>query len=237
LAFLGLFTAFAAAPFAGLINFDCSFAEGGYAPYGPGPGAIGSAGDLWNAFDIGNPTTPLSLTKSDGTLTTATWNISTGGGTGGPVPGPYTWLFDINASIYSASISGLIPGATYRLYIYAAYWSQDIRVNGVDFVTPATHQNAVTNLSGWYAVHNVIADPSGTLAFVPYSVESGGNVSISSWQLTTVVPEPNCIVLVLLGTALALRTVSSAPRLELNFCASLQQQRNCIGIVLLDRNA
>src|SRR5215475_6388859 len=95
---LGPAPAFAAAPFSGLINFDYSFTEAGYAPYGPGPGAIGNAGDLWNASDVGNPTAPLSLIKSDGTPTTATWSVSTGGSAGGPVPGPYTWLFDINAS-------------------------------------------------------------------------------------------------------------------------------------------
>src|SRR5262249_40554610 len=53
---LGPVPAFAAAPFAGLIDFDFSSTEAGYAPYGPGPAAIGSAGDLWNASDIGNPT-------------------------------------------------------------------------------------------------------------------------------------------------------------------------------------
>jgi hypothetical protein len=204
-AFLAPVPALAAAPFAGLINFDYSSTETGYAPYGPGPGVIGSAGDLWNANDVGNPATSMSLLKSDGTPTTVTWNVSSGGSIGEHVPGPYTWLFDIDASIYSASISGLTPGATYRLYLYSTYWSQDIRINGVDFVTPATHQNAVTNLTGWYAVHDLVADPSGSLNFVPYSVESPGNPSITSWQLTTIIPEPNFTVLALLGTALALR--------------------------------
>ncbi len=201
-------TAHALPPFTtGIIGFDYSAAGLGFPAYTSGPGVIGSAGDLWNTQDI-TDTSAINLMKNDGTLTSAVWHLSGGGGLASPnINGTYARLLDVSTAISSASISGLTPGASYQLYLYSVYWDENIRVNGVDFFTQGIRFGTVNTLQQGtdYDVHTVIADPSGTLSFVPISAQFG-TPYITSWQLTAAVPEPGSLLIAgMLGLAWAVR--------------------------------
>jgi len=175
----------------GVIGFDYNLADYGFPGYGPGPGAIGSAGDVWNTASTVD-TSPLSLNKTDGTPTSAVWNLSGGGGVGSNIGGTYARLMDINTYFSSASITGLTPNRQYNLYLYNAYWDETIQVNGVDFFETGIRFGSVDTLTegSEYAVHTVTSDSSGTLSFTPISWNATyGNPYITSWQLTPV-PEP-----------------------------------------------
>jgi hypothetical protein len=188
-------------PVTGTINFNFSYPGIGYPAYGPGPGAIGSAGDVWNTESLINANNPLSLEQSGGTATTAVWSLASGGGVATTIGGTYGRLFDASAAFYSASISGLNPGQQYNFYLYSVYWSEVININGVDFSTSGINSGTVNSLSvgSQYDVHTVTADATGTLAFTPVSAQFG-TPYITSWQLTPV-PEPGSIQLV--GVTLA----------------------------------
>ena len=189
----------------GIINFDHSDPEIGYPAYGPGPAAIGSAGDLWNTVSMtyygGEPKGPLSLYNTNGTSTSVEWSLLSGGGISDPtIGGTYGRLFDVSVHFYSATITGLTPNQQFNLYLYSVLdWDEVISVNGVDFTTYGIHQSAIVNsltAGSQYDVHTVTADSLGTLAFVPISAHFGPY--ISSWQLTPV-PEPSSITLALVG--------------------------------------
>ena len=121
----------------GLINFDYSFPEIGLPAYGPGAAAIGSPVDLWNSRAVTDPFGPLLLHKADGTPTSVTWSVSTGGGGATPnTSGTYARLMDADTLIYSATIANLTPNQDYDLYLFSGPWAQIIRVNGIDFSTP-----------------------------------------------------------------------------------------------------
>ena len=194
-------------PFAsGIIGFDYGGAAYGMPAYSSGPGAIGAVGDVWNTQDTID-TSAINLMKNDGTLTSAVWHLSGGGGAGTPnINGAYARLLDVSTAISSASISGLTPGASYYLYLYSVYWDENIRVNGVDFFTQGIRFGTVNSLQQGvhYDMHTVIADPSGTLSFVPISAQFG-TPFISSWQLASV-PEPaSLLVAGMVGLAWAVR--------------------------------
>src|SRR5436190_8455527 len=177
----------------GIIGFDYGEAGAGFPAYTTGPGAIGSVGDLWNTQDTAN-TSAISLMKNDGTMTSAVWQLSGGGGTATPnINGNYARLLDVSTWISSASISGLTPGASYYLYLYSVYSDENIRVNGVDFSTQGIRFGTVNTLQQGtdYDMHTVTADPTGTLSFVPISAQFG-TPYITSWQLAAV-PEPGAL--------------------------------------------
>jgi hypothetical protein len=99
----------------GLVNFDYNWTDLGWSAYGPGPGAIGSAGDIWNTEQL-YPTGPLTLNKADGSACTVTWDQSGGGGGATPhITGTYAKLFDVSCYFTSATISGLTPNRPYNL--------------------------------------------------------------------------------------------------------------------------
>jgi hypothetical protein len=198
----------------GLIDFDYNWTDLGYPAYGPGPGAIGSAGDLWNTSQL-YPTGPLPLNKTDGSATSVMWSLSGAGGVAANISGVYAKLFDVSTYIFSATITGLTPNRQYNLYLFEAYWGETIDVNGISFTTPGIRFGSVDSLTAGsqYDVHTVTADSSGKLTFVPISAQYD-NPYITSWQLAQV-PEPSPISLVglalaaaLLGTRRLLRNVS-----------------------------
>jgi hypothetical protein len=188
----------------GVIGFDYSFPEIGYAAYGPGPGAIGSAGDLWNSVSTiyygGTQKGPLSLFNTDGAATSVQWYVTGGGGLSGADGGTYGRLFDVSTYIASANISGLTPNQSYNLYLYSVYWDEQMSVNGVNFTMPGVRGSVDTLTVGSdYDVHTVTADSSGTLTFVTVYAQFG-TPYISSWQLTPA-PEPPVLGLLAAGTA------------------------------------
>jgi hypothetical protein len=187
----------------GIINFDYSFPEIGLTAYGPGAAAIGFSGDLWNSRSAANPIPPLLLHKADGTPTSVTWSVSTGGGGGNPnTTGAYARLMDADTAIYSATISNLTPNQNYELYLFSGPWAQIIRVNDVDYSTAAyAHYGVVDTLTAGvnYEVHTVASDPAGTLSFLGIYSEFNGAPSITSWQLTPI-PEPAAFSLLGLGS-------------------------------------
>ena len=196
----------------GLIDFDYSVTNlVNYSPYGPGPAAVGSAGDLWNtSSQLGGGS--LTLKRTDGTSTTAIWSLSSGGGVGANIGGAYGRLFDISVAIGTATITGLTPNRQYNLYLYEAYWGETIDVNGADFTTPGIRDGTVDSLTAGsqYDVHTVTADSSGVLTFAPVSAQYD-TPYITSWQLTQV-PEPSPISLVAIALAAALlRSCSREP--------------------------
>jgi hypothetical protein len=183
----------------GNINFDYAYPEGGVQVYGPGPGAIGSAGDFWNTADVmsvGQYISPLSLFDGHGIATGVSWSYVGGGGIIGGMGGTYGALIDISTVIYSASITGLIPNHAYNLYLFETFADNLLTVNGVGFTTLATQPGGLSTLTAGvqYDVHTVIADASGTLTFTPTS----SSFEITSWQLTTV-PEPSVLGLLVTG--------------------------------------
>jgi hypothetical protein len=178
----------------GIINFDYSYPELGFLPYGPGPGAIGSAGDYWNTASFTSPSLS-DLMTADGTATDVTWTLTTGSGGGTyNITGVYARLFDWSTTFYTAVISGLTPNAAYDLYLYSTYWDQTLGVNGVAFELTGIRFGTVNDLTGLYAAHTVTANAFGDLEIVcisaPYEPPD-----ISSWQLMPV-PEPGSISLV-----------------------------------------
>jgi len=189
----------------GTVDFDYNFAAYGYAAYGPGPGAIGSAGDVWNTASTID-TSPLNLYDANGNPTSLVWSLSGGGGLSTYLGGTYGSLMDVSTYIGSASISGLIPGHAYNLYLYSVYWDETINVNGANFSTVGIRYGGVDSLSlgSQYDTHTVFADNTGTLAFTPVSAEFG-TPYISSWQLTPV-PEPGPISLAGVGLAVTAMT-------------------------------
>ncbi len=187
----------------GTIDFDCSQLAIGDAPYGPGPAAIGSPGDLWNTADI-TTSAPLSLFDTHGNLTTVVWSIFGSGGVAAPLSGTYAKLVDVSTAVYSATISGLSPNQPYTLYLYSAYWDMVFAVNGVDFTTYGIRYGSVNSLvaGSEYDVHTVTADATGTLSFSSVSAQFGVPY-VTSWQLTAV-PEPGTCALGALSLVIAL---------------------------------
>jgi hypothetical protein len=176
----------------GIIDF-CYYQYGATIPYGPGPAAIGSAGDLWNSAQITMSLSPLL--NVSGLTTDVAWAVSSGGGISGGLGGTYGWLFSTATGIYTASISGLTPGARYNLYLYGSWnGANPIMINGVSFSPPAVRDTLSLNQGSQYDVETVIADSSGQLTFTP----SGGYSYVTSWQLTPV-PEPGAYPLFLIG--------------------------------------
>jgi hypothetical protein len=189
----------------GLIDFDYNLANYGFPAYGPGPGAVGSPGDLWNTSLQSSPD-PLHLKRTDGTSTSVIWSLSSGGGLGANIGGAYGRLFDISTHLYSATITGLTPNRQYNLYLFEAYWGETIDVNGIDFTTPGIRFGSVDSLTAGsqYDVHTVTADSSGMLTLTPVTAQYN-DPTITSWQLATVpVPEPSSISLVAIAFATAL---------------------------------
>ena len=175
----------------GIISFDYNWSAFGYVSYGPGPGAIGAIGDLWNSvsLDAADPRN-VSLMTTDGKPTSVVWFAPSGGGSGEHFPGPYGRLFDVQDSCVSPAVRGLTPNQAYNLYLYDSESAQVTSVNGVTFSTPpATMVDIYWLGSGvHYDMHIVVADSSGTLSF------KDGLTEITSWQLTPV-HEPSLFAL------------------------------------------
>jgi hypothetical protein len=183
----------------GIINFNYNFPEYGYQVYGPGPGAIGSAGDFWNTADttsVGEYISPLSLFNASGAATSVQWSYVGGGGIASGYGGTYDRLVNISTVIESATITGLTPNQQYNLYLFETYDQKALTVNGVGFTDFAIQPGMVNTLTAGfqYDVHTVTADSSGTLTFAPVS----STFEISSWQLTPV-PEPSVLGLLAAG--------------------------------------
>jgi hypothetical protein len=181
----------------GTVNFDFGWTTQGFSSYGPGSAVIGSAGDVWNAVDL--TTFALSnLEATDGAATDLGWSITTGGGVAEPMSGTYGKLFDVRASFYTASITGLTPNQSYDLYLYAAVFSSSVTVNGVNFSTAGVGDFATVNSLNAgveFAAHVVTADQNGDLVITP----SPNSLSqLTAWQLTTV-PEPGSLALAAVG--------------------------------------
>jgi hypothetical protein len=194
----------------GRINFD--FISSGKGPafgvYGPGVGAIGNAGDLWNnanflsspannLFDESGVATGVnfSFTSTEG------FNLLAGTGT-------FANLISSSSYITSGTISGLVPGKSYDLYLYAGGDSLlSYTVNGVGFSTSTSITSPVNALvlGREYDVHNVTANGSGALL-----LSSTGTTKISAWQLTAV-PEPSGLALAVIS-AMAWGTVRRRTR-------------------------
>lgn len=173
----------------GIINYDQYCTACNYPPYGPGPGAIGLAGDLWNHGQLGSPTLIPHLTRTDGSATSVGWTIVSGGGVSIALGGRYGWLFSEASLYYNASITGLTPNQQYDLYVFSTFYGNQVNVNGVTFSTPPIRGGPDTEvmiLGAQYDLHTVTANASGSLVF------DGGY--ITAWQLTPV-PEPSGISL------------------------------------------
>lgn len=191
----------------GIVNFDQYFIAQGsitqnFPAYGPGPAAIGSAGDLWNTLAVGSYgpyVSPLNLYNADGAATSVKWSYLGGGGYVVDLLGTYGRLVDAGTAFQSATITGLTPNQQYNLYWFNPYYGQVISVNGIDFATDGIQIAIVDSLTAGieYDVHTVTADSSGTLAFVPISTQVGV-AFFCSWELTPV-PEPSTISLAGLG--------------------------------------
>jgi hypothetical protein len=183
----------------GTVNFDYDWVSQGFPSYGPGAAAIGSAGDVWNTVDL-NTFALSNLKAADGTTTDLGWSISSGGGVGEPMSGTYGKLFDVRASFYTASITGLTPNQAYDLYLYASVYSSSVTVNGVNFATSGVGDFATVNSLNAgvdFAAHIVTADQNGDLVITPIPNSLS---QLTSWQLTTV-PEPGSMALAALGLA------------------------------------
>ncbi len=181
----------------GTVNFDYGWTTQGFTNYGPGAAAIGSAGDLWNTVDL--TTFALSnLEAADGAATDLGWSITSGGGAAEPMSGTYGKLFDVRASFYTASITGLTPNQSYDLYLYASVYSSSVTVNGVNFATAGVGDFATVNSLNAgveFDARVVTADQNGDLVITP----SPNSLSqLTAWQLTPV-PEPDSVALAAVG--------------------------------------
>ncbi len=178
--------AFATAGFySGTIDFCYQFPDFGNLAYGPGPAAIGSAGDLWNSTYL--LTGLNTLFDTTGATTDVSWVFSTGIGYGYTLGGTYGRLFSSFNGFNTATITGLTPNEQYNLYLYGnSFYANSLTVNGVSFSVPLVVDASTLNPGIQYDVETVRADSSGQLTFTPT-----GSLSsfVSSWQLTPV-PEP-----------------------------------------------
>src|ERR1035441_1013882 len=181
----------------GIISFDYNWSAFGYVPYGPGPGAIGGIGDLWNSvsLDAQDPRN-LSLMTTAGKPTSVVWYAPSGGASAWCSRGPYGKLFDVQDACVSPAVRGLTPNQAYNLYLYDSQLAQVTSVNGVTFSTPPSTRADIYWLGNGvhYDMHTVVADSSGTLSF------QDGLTAITAWQLTPV-PEPSLFALAGLGAS------------------------------------
>ncbi|HUB65965.1 MAG TPA: hypothetical protein VL981_00610 [Candidatus Methylacidiphilales bacterium] len=183
----------------GIINFD--FYSPGFSPvYGPGAGAIGSSGDIWNGYnadDVGN----LNHLKNNTGIATSVDFDSTEFSffSAGAPYGTYGELFDTfqgyDEPDHYDVITGLDPDMTYNLVLYLPQ-EGTYTVNGTNFtqdVYPTVPYNELVEGAG-YVENEVTADASGDLTFV----STDGEATLSAWQLE-VIPEPSPCSLLILG--------------------------------------
>ena len=185
-----------------------------------GPAAVGSAGDFWNAQGVAGPTNlsasslldvnsqpsfvNFSLTNAAGSFYTGAINNS--------LLSQYVVGLDpatVTPAAMTGTISNLIPGATYDLYLYG---TNGRGTAGGDFsITGQTSQTVIAANSATpapyvqgldYAHFTLAASNAGTITFQDANVSGSccGVAIFNGFQIQgTFVPEPSSFVLVGLG--------------------------------------
>jgi hypothetical protein len=184
-----------------------------------GAAVIGSAGDFWNLVSgdggLGATGTDVPLLDTNGLATAATvsWTSSaefTRGLPQDPVAfdsTPYENLMSgylAEGGTGSITISGLVAGGDYDLYLYtqgdvnATGRQTTFTVNGGSPVTTSPGSaSADTFISGQnYVLFDVAANAGGDISVV-YS-NFAGEADVNGFQLAAV-PEPSAVILVLTG--------------------------------------
>lgn len=179
----------------GVIDFDTLVVH--YGSYGPGPGAIGSAGDLWNSVGIGSSSASDLYATTGVTTSVGFSGTYLGGGGSYPPNGTLGDLFQLFSMWSSLSITGLKPSTDYELFLIGNYsHTNEVSVNGVTFLTPIVQLPVSSMVDGIdYDMQIVMANSSGDLVFTGLI---NPDFYISSWQLTPA-PEPECWALVSVG--------------------------------------
>ena len=195
------------------VQFGCTAGASCFSPSGTsasslpqvGAGVIGSAGDVWNLVSgtggLGTTGSNVALTDASGNTSpvTLSWNsdlLSTVGSNPGafgatPLANLFSgYLVNHNATPETITIAGLVPNASYALYLItqgdtgAAGRSTQFVVNGGSPVITAAGANIGTFVGGQnYELLNVAADGAGVLS-IAYSA-AAGEADIEGFQLVS----------------------------------------------------
>ena len=187
--------------FSGTFSYVCGYPCAYYSPLQTGAAVVGSAGDQWNEFFASAASNQALLDTSGGTTGVTLTFAANGAYTSAPTYDAFQgtpWanlMLGYLVNNISMTLSGLTPGGSYDMYVYAQGDNNSAgRAIGLTATGGSTATATQTNTNTFiqnnnYVLLQPIADAFGTIFIQQFS--GTGETNVNGFQLVSIdVPEP-----------------------------------------------